>query len=385
MGLRVYRLLMAHNSLNRRKVLQTVGGSASIALLAGCANSGGSGSGTTAQQNAEQDTYSLTLAESATRESAHYEGTQLLKEAIEERSDGRIEVDVICCQNAGGPPEIASSVNSGSLDMGVAAVNNLANITPAWLFVQLPYLWADHESLYGFWSENYGDDSRSDIVEQVNQRAYQDLENIEILDYWGSNGGSMRHMNFSDDSAPTVPSESSEKKIRVTESPIEGSTVDNWDYSATPVAWSETTSAMQQGVVQGLHIHYWWLYASGMFEEINYTVETQTQDSPSILHINSDSWSQLPEDLQSVVTESVAEVTPQQIEADLGKGVEAKQLIQEENPDIEIYSPTDSELSEWQQVAEPTYDEWLGETGVPQEYVENALSYQDHSISGVDF
>jgi TRAP-type C4-dicarboxylate transport system substrate-binding protein len=141
---------------------------------------------------------------------------------------------------------------------------------------------------------------------------------------------------------------------------------------------------MQQGVVQGIHIHYWWLYASGMFEEINYTVETQTQDSPAILHINSDSWGRLPSDLQEVVTSSVAEVTPQQIEMDLEQGAEAKRMIQEENSEIEIYSPTDSELEEWQQVTEPTYDEWLGEDGVPEEFVTSALEFQDHDVPGVE-
>jgi len=372
-------------------VLQTVGGSVSVGALAGCAGGGGGGSGgdggemtTTAQASQEQDSYTLNLAESATQESAHFRGTELLAETIEENSDGRISVDVVCCQNAGGPPEITSSVNSGTLDMGVSAVNNLANLTDAWLFVQLPYLWSDHENLYGFWSENYGDGGRGEIVERVHEAVYEDLPNIEILDYWGSNGGSMRHMHFSDDSTPVVPTDGSGQQIRVTESPIEGSTVGNWNFSSTPVAWSETTSAMQQGVVQGIHIHYWWLYASGMFEEINYTVETQTQDSPAILHINSDSWSQLPSDLQEVVTSSVAEVTPQQIEMDLEQGAEAKRMIQEENSEIEIYSPTEGELEEWQQVTEPTYDEWLGADGVPEEFVTSALEFQDHDVPGVE-
>jgi TRAP-type C4-dicarboxylate transport system substrate-binding protein len=382
---------MVDSSISRRKVLQTVGGSVSVGALAGCAGGGGGGSEgdggemtTTAQASQDQDSYTLNLAESATQESAHYRGTELLAETIEENSDGRISVDVVCCQNAGGPPEITSSVNSGTLDMGVSAVNNLANLTDAWLFVQLPYLWSDHENLYGFWSENYGDGGRGEVVERVHEAVYEDLPNIEILDYWGSNGGSMRHMHFSDDSTPVVPTDGSGQGIRVTESPIEGSTVGNWNFSSTPVAWSETTSAMQQGVVQGIHIHYWWLYASGMFEEINYTVETQTQDSPAILHINSDSWGQLPSDLQEVVTSSVAEVTPQQIEMDLEQGAEAKRMIQEENSEIEIYSPTDSELEEWQQVTEPTYDEWLGEDGVPEEFVTSALEFQDHDVPGVE-
>lgn len=388
---------MPKKTPSRRKLIKTIGVSATTGLLAGCAgDSGGSGDGgsegsnggnggaTTAQQTEPQDTYTLNLAESATTESAHYKGTELLAETIQEKSDGRIEVDVICCQNAGGPPEITRSVNSGTLDMGVSAVNNLANLTPAWLFVQLPYLWSDHENLYGFWSENYGDSGRGDIVQQVHERASQDLPNVEILDYWGSNGGSMRHMHFSDDSTPTAPSGVSGQQIRVTESPIEGSTVSNWNASATPVAWSETTSAMQQGVVQGIHIHYWWLFASGMFEEINYTVETRTQDSPAILQINSDSWNQLPSDLQDVVTSAVAEVTPQQIQMDLEQGEKAKSMIREEKSDIEIHTPSESELEQWQQVTAPVYDEWLGETGVPEEYVKNALEFQNHSVPGVD-
>lgn len=376
-------------SSRRRNVLKTIVGTSTVGMLAGCSggssdggssDGGGSDGGGVTERSEEQDTFSLTLAEAANKANAHYKGSVLLADKVEEMSDGRIELNVIGSQQAGGPPEITQSVNQGTLDMGLSAVNNLANLTPAWLFVQLPYLWENHDALYSFFN-----DPEVDIVEEVNQRAYQDLENIEVLSYWGSGGGSMRHLHFSSDSKPVVPGDSSGEAIRVTESPIEGSTVSNWRYSASPVAWSETVSAMRQGVVSGIHIHYHWLFDSGMYEEINYTVETQTQDSPAILHVNNDSWSKLPSDLQDVMTSAIDEVTPKQHELDIETGVTAKESIMDEKgDDIEIYQPTDSELEQWQQVTEPVYNEWLGQEGVSEDFVEAALDYQDRSISGID-
>jgi TRAP-type C4-dicarboxylate transport system substrate-binding protein len=345
---------------------------------------GGDGGETDTGGSEEQDTYTLELAEAATQANPPYKGSTMLAAPVEEKSDGRIQMDVICCGKAGGPPQITKSINSGTLDMGISAVNNLAGLTNAWLFVQLPYLWKDHENLYDFWSEAYGPGGQGEIVSEINDIAKENLPNVEILEYWGSGGGSMRHMHFSNDSTPKVPGDASGEKIRVTESPVEKTTVSEWGFSPTPIAWTETTPAMKQGVIQGIHLHWWWLYNSGMYEQINYTVNTYTQDSPAILQINSDSWSGLPSDMQDVLTESVAEVTPKQIETDIQTGKDAKQMALEENPDIEVYEPTESEKAKWQEVTNPSYDEWIGKEGVKREYIETALNFQDHSVPGID-
>jgi TRAP-type C4-dicarboxylate transport system substrate-binding protein len=394
---------------SRRNVLKAIAGTGTVGMLAGCAGGGGGGSGdgssgdgggdgssdggdgssggggtTTSGGSEEQDTYTLKMAESATQANPHYKGSKMLAETVNEKSDGRIQLDVICCGKAGGPPQITKSINSGTLDMGVSAVNNLAGLTDAWLFIQLPYLWKDHENLYDFWSEAYGPGGQGEIVSEINQKAKENLPNVNILEYWGSGGGSMRHMHFSNDSKPKVPSDADGEKIRVTESPVEKTTVSEWGFSPTPIAWTETTPAMKQGVIQGIHLHWWWLHNSGMYEQINYSVKTYTQDSPSILQINNESWNSLPSDLQDVMMESVKEVTPKQIETDMGSGQEARKMVEEKNSDIEIYEPTDSELAKWQEVTSPAYDEWIGKSGVKREYIETALNFQDHSVPGID-
>jgi TRAP-type C4-dicarboxylate transport system substrate-binding protein len=88
--------------------------------------------------------------------------------------------------------------------------------------------------------------------------------------------------------------------------------------------------------------------------------------------------------MQDVLTESVAEVTPKQIETDIQTGKDAKQMALEENPDIEVYEPTESEKAQWQEVTNPSYDEWIGKEGVKREYIETALNFQDHSVPGID-
>lgn len=355
---------------NRRVALKGLAGAGTVGLtgLAGCFSGGGGG---------DDDRSQLAFALSGNQGSAHYEGAQLLADTVEEKSDGELTLDVICCQQAGGPPEITQSVQSGSLDIGLSAVNNLAGLTPAWLVSQLPYLWKSHQDMYEFWNN-------ADVVEDINQRAYQDLDNIEVLSYWGSNGGSMRHLHFTSNPDAQTPDDLDGQKIRVTESPIEQSTIDQWNLSPSPIAWSETVSAMQQGTVSGIHIHYFWLYNSDMFEQIKYTVETATQDSPAVVHMNKDTLDNLSEDKKNILNESISEVTPQQIDMDIQQGEEAKNTIQEENPDIEIYTPTDEELSEWQSAASSVYDEWLGEDGVAEDTVKAILEYQDYQPPGVD-
>lgn len=362
---------------SRRDVLKTMGAAGTLAFLAGCVGDGGDGGSTDGGED-EQDTYTLKLAEAANEANAHFKGSERLAELAEEKSDGRLDIDVICCQQAGGPPQITQKVQEGTLDLGLSAVNNLAGLTPAWNFVQLPYLWEDHEGLYGFVNE-------ADIMEQVNEKAYENLDNILINSYWGSGGGSFRHLHFSSDSTPKVPSDAQGEKIRVTESPVERANVGEWGYSPTPVAWSETVPAMKQGTVAGIHIHWWWLWDSGMWEQINYTVKTETQDSPAILHSNRETWNQLPSDLQDVLTEAIEEAGEYQRQQDLDQGSVAEQNIKDEKgDDIEIYEPTDDEIEEWRSITGPVYDEWVGKEGVPEDVVKAALDFQDYSVPGVD-
>jgi len=366
-------------------MLKSIAGASTASMLAGCTGDGdgggdgGDGGGTVEDSgDDEQDTYTLKLAESANEANAHYKGSVKLAELAEEKSDGRIQIDVICCQQAGGPPEITESVQEGTLDMGLSAVNNLAGLTPAWNFVQLPYLWKDHEGLYGFFNE-------AGIIEDINAKAQENLDSIKINSYWGSGGGSFRHLHFSNDSTPKVTDDSDGEKVRVTESPVERANVGEWGFSPTPVAWSETVPAMKQGTVAGIHIHWWWLWDSGMWEQINYTVKTATQDSPAILHTNQETWDNLPSNLQDVLTEAINEAGEFQRQQDLEQGDIAEENIKDEKGDnIEIYEPTDSEFEQWRQITGPVYEEWLGEEGVKEEWVKAALEYQDYSVPGVD-
>lgn len=348
-----------------------------VAGVAGCL--GGNGGGDSdADGGSEQESAEITLAYSGQDGSAHDQGAKMLRDAVEERSDGRLEISLACCQQAGGPAQIAESVDGGTLDMGISATNNLAGLTPAWLFTQLPYLWADHSNAFEFFNEA---EEMETIVEPLVEET---LANIEVMSYWGSNGGSLRHLHFSGDSTPTVPSEVDGEEIRVTESPIEFTTVQEWGFNPQSIAWSETMSAMREGVVEGIHLHYWWLWDDDVYEEINYTVETYTQDSPAALYINDDSWDRLSADLQEILEDAIEEVTPQQIEVDQSQGAEGKRMAQETNEDLTIYEPTEEEMAEWMEVTEPVYDEWLGEPGVSEEIVEAALEFQDHSVPGVD-
>jgi TRAP-type C4-dicarboxylate transport system substrate-binding protein len=356
-------------SRDRREVLKKIGGASSLGVagMAGCLSSGGGDDGTS----------QLTFAISGNKESAHYKGAELLADTVKSKSDGELTLDVVCCQQAGGPPQITQSVESGTLDMGLSAVNNLAGLTSAWLFSQLPYLWKTHQDMYDFFNN-------ADIVEEINEKAYEDLSNISVKAYWGSNGGSMRHVHYTSNTGAKVPSDNANKRLRVTESPIEQATINQWGLSPSPIAWSETVSAMKQGTVSGIHIHYWWLYNSSMYEQIEYTVETETQDSPAVVHANQNSLDRLTDGQKTALNEAISEVTPKQIESDLEQGQRAKDLIKENNPDIEIYQPTDEELSEWQSAASSVYDEWVGKEGVEENIVSEVLSYQDYQPPGVD-
>lgn len=357
--------------LNRRETLKVVTSAGTVGLtgIAGCLDAGGDGGG--------NESSTIILGYSGQEGSPQDEGARLLRDTIQEKSDGDIEVNVNCCQQVGGPVEVLESTQQQTLDMGISAVNNITEFSRAWLFTQLPYLWEEHKNMYNFFNE-------ADVMDDVNEKAHEDISNINILGYMGSNGGSLRHLHFTNDSTPKVPSDAQGEEVRVTESPIERTTVNEWGFNATQISWEETISAMREGVVDGIHLHYGWFYDDGVYELANYSVETFTQDSPCAIYVNSGKWESLPSDHTEVIQESLDEVIPQQIEIDLEHGEKRKEDALNENSNLTIHETTDDELKEWMEVTEPVYDQWVGEEGVSEEVVKAALDFQDYEVPGVD-
>lgn len=372
--------------VSRRQTLKRIGigGTGALVGLAGCTGQDGDGGGdgdsgdsggstdgdvttTMSQKTEEPDEYTLQLAHTANQNNPLFPAYDRLGNLANQKSDGRLNVQVYCCGKLAGDVGIAEALQTETIDIGSVASNNLAGLTDAFKFGDLPYIWKSLESSREVWD--------GDIGEQQAQRAQEDL-GLKPLAYMNTGGGFRKFATTN--KKVKVPADSEGIKVRVTQTPVEQALVESWGANPTPIAWAETYQALQDGVVNGEHLHFVWLYFANHYEPMNYIVETDAMANVHVTLMNENSWNQLPEDLQDVLMEAAQEAEEYNNSLDAQAGANAAQQM--EDSGIEIYTPSDEEFQQWKELGVEIWPEFIGDDGISRQLVQDVLDAQNYSV-----
>lgn len=214
--------------------IHTVGslaaGLLSLALLSACTSPQGSspagdGGGATLRMGVQM------AAETSFGRAAHE-----LAEAVAERTDGRVTIEVFTDGVLGDELEMWESMQAGTLDMAVTSPGRISNFVPEYFVYELPYIFTDYEHRDAVADSPVGDTINEMLTDQAG---------IVVL---GQMGGSARYLITTDVEAPDL-TDISGVKMRVQEAQI---VVDTWTALGTlpvTVAYNETYTALQTGVV----------------------------------------------------------------------------------------------------------------------------------------
>ena len=72
-----------------------------------------------------------------------------------------------------------------------------------------------------------------------------------------------------------LPKDAKGLKIRTTGAPMKVASLKAWGMNPTPVAWSETYTALKQGVINGTYNAKYWIYETKLHEVINKITQTR--------------------------------------------------------------------------------------------------------------
>lgn len=111
-------------------------------------------------------------------------GLEKFSEIVNERSDGRINIDVFHSSSLGGEREMIEGLQMGTLDMTLVSTAPLAGFDNSFLVFDLPFIFQDKESAYKVLDGEIGTEIM-DSLEKVG---------IKGLSYW-ENG--FRHITNS--------------------------------------------------------------------------------------------------------------------------------------------------------------------------------------------
>ncbi|HBV85875.1 TRAP transporter substrate-binding protein [Desulfosporosinus sp.] len=288
-------------------------------------------------------------------------GYEKFKEIVEQKSDGRVEVQIFGNTTLGSDRVTLESTQKGTLEMASTSSPNMASFSREFMVFDLPYI-TDikyQENLYAALDEGELGKYLDEVAGKIG------LKPIMYSEYG--------YRNFVTTKKPIAKaSDLKGLKVRTTDSPVEVGVAQALGMSATPVAWGETYTALQQGTVDGEGNTFGLLWDAKHAEVLEYAVDSAHNYSMHLLYMNKKYFDGLPKDIQDIIVKSGQEALDYQRSISRDLEVKAKQKFIDSG--IKVHDLTPEEKEEFKTLTRPLWDKYSD--SIPQELMDLVLATQ---------
>lgn len=265
------------------------------------------------------------------------------KKQIEEESDGRLKVELYPSGSLfPSDREAIEAVQLGNVEMTIPALASVSGFDQDFMILDLPYLFEDTEEAYSVLDGPFG------------QGLLDGLEDVNIKGLvYGENG--FRHITNNLHPVYT-PDDIEGQKMRTLESPVHADVFNAFGANASPFAFGEMYSTLQQGTYDAMESPIALMYTSNLYEVQQYMSLTSHVYMPVALLMNNDFYESLEPDLQEIVMDAAEDYREDQ-----------RILSQEQNEEymeemveagLQVNDLTDEEKQAFSEKAEPVYDKY---------------------------
>jgi len=296
--------------------------------------------GSEATDESNGDSIELKVGHIAPPDHSYTKGLELFAEKVEERTDGRVTFEIFGDGQLGGERETIEQVQLGSLDLTVATAGVVGSFVPELSVLEMPFLFNGVEEAYEILDGEIGEELMAKIEEQ----------GFKALGMW-ENG--MRHI-VNNKKPIHNPDDMKGLKMRTVENDLYIETYRALGTDATPIAFPETYTSLEQGVVDGQDLSIGVMVTTKMYEVQNHLTENGVYYAAAPIFMNADKFESLPEDIQEIIVETAKEVTDEQRQINQDMEAEQKEFLIEEG--VEIVKPTEEEMAQFQEAVQPVYD-----------------------------
>lgn len=219
------------------------------------------------------------------------------KDAIEEKTNGKFEVELYPAGVLGKDRELAEGLQYGTVDLAVITSSPMGNFVPAFQTLDLPFLFDNWEHVYKF--------LESDAAEEL----YAESESAGII----SLGLIARGPRSVTNSGTPITSVEGLKgmKIRVIESPIFVDTFTALGAAPQAMSWGEVFTALQQGTIDGHENSIATINNERVYEVQDNVTLTEHIFAFTTAHASKIFWDTLSAEEQKLFKETAEEITLQ--------------------------------------------------------------------------
>lgn len=218
------------------------------------------------------------------------------KQSFEQKTGGKHKLDLFPNGQLGDEQDTVNNAAMGTLDFSILAINNVTPFSPTVGVLSLPYVIQSAEEAKKLTTGEVGKELAANTLRDANVRIVG----------WAYSG--FRVLTNSKKPVRTL-ADLQGLKIRVPKNEIMIATYQAWGINPTPMAWSETFTALQQRVVDGQDNPYITVSAMKFNEVQKYVTSVRYLFSLEPLIVSEAVFKRQPADVQKAILDAGAEAT----------------------------------------------------------------------------
>lgn len=267
----------------------------------------------------------IRVATVALPETTIHQGLDKWKAVLEEKSGGKITVKVLGRAVMGGDREMIEGCRLGTLDAGIVSGSVLANVTPQYFMVAMPYLFNNHDEVNAY------------LDGPIGQKLFKLIEDKGLV---GLGWSTWAFRGIWNNVRPiTKPEDLKGLKIRTVETPLDVSTMTYMGAIGTPIPWSECLLGLKQGTIDGISTTYGLGYPLKLYELAKYASRTNHYYETAPLIMGKKLFESFTPEEQTMIKETAAEALIWARKEQAQFDEQAKPLIEAKGVKVNSLSP----------------------------------------------
>ena len=290
------------------------------------------------------------LTSETNENSSRTQGGERFGKLLSEASDGAMTVRVFpnAVLTGGDQLKQAEMLGRGALDFSLTSAITISTVVPEMSVFSLPYLFSGY------------DEVDAAVAGPAGARMAQIMEKhgLKLL-AWGESG--FREVTNSTRPIKS-PADLKGLKMRVA-GPMFIDVMTDLGANPQQIQWTETFSALQQGVVDGQENPIGAVIVpQRVYEVQKYITTWHYSYDPALLIMSLQKWEALSPEQQALVQAAATEAMTWQKQITREQTEEGLSLVQAEG--MELYEPTKAELEAFRIAAQPSFDKWSERVGL---------------------
>ncbi|HPZ42386.1 MAG TPA: TRAP transporter substrate-binding protein [Bacillota bacterium] len=263
---------------------------------------------------------------------------------VKERTNGKVEVQVFPNSTLYKDGEEIQALQSGAVQMIAPTTSKLSGLFPQWQIFDLPYAFPDEDTVHRA-MDGY-----------IGTQLYQglSLQKMKALAFWDNGFKQMTNSQ-----RPLIhPSDFQGLTFRVMiNSNVLKRQFEKLNAQPVEVSFDDLYRALESGEVDGGENTMSNICSKNLYKVQPYLTISNHGYMGYVVITNSDFWSSLPEDIRSLLEETLLEVTHWEREqASLMNQRDLEHIIS--SGYVQVHYQSEAEKKEWEQALKPLYDEF---------------------------